>query len=417
MRRPASAFAWRSALAGLFALAALAAPAGANSILSVGGFGEPQLEEAARLRALGGAGAAEHGPRDISLVNPASLSDVDRILLQITALPAARRISASSGISETAYETTFPSARGVIALPGGIVIAGSYVAGTDAEFRVVRSENQGVPSTVEINGTGGMNFLRASVARRMAPPLRIGVDWEVISGSYRELWFRTFSDPGLTPARDTLETRYPKKARWRFGAQFVHEGWTLGGVFETSQNLPVEQRQSTGGASETAVVGRLKYPSGLALGISAPLRTRLRAVAQYRRQNWARSSFPSTLVDFRAQQRFSLGIERTRPPEGAGSGSIWSRIPLRVGGYFLQWPDLLPRAGASDISGGTVAVDERALTFGAGIVTKDQGGGLDLSLELGTRGDKDALGVTEKFARLGISFLVSDETWRGSFHR
>ena len=162
---------------------ALAARAFANSILSVGGLGEPQLEEAARLRALGGAGAAEHGPRDISLVNPASLSDVDRILLQLTALPAVRRISASSGVSETAYETTFPSARGVIALPAGIVLAGSYVAGTDAEFRVVRSENQGLPSTVDIEGSGGMNFLRASVARRMAPAVRVGVDWEVISGS------------------------------------------------------------------------------------------------------------------------------------------------------------------------------------------------------------------------------------------
>ena len=100
-----------------------------------------------------------------------------------------------------------------------------------------------------------------------------------------------------------------------------------------------------------------------------------------------------------------------------GGTSIGSKIPLRVGGYFLRWPDLLPRAGASDITGGTVAVDERALTLGAGIVTKDQGGGLDLSLELGTRGDKNDLGVTEKFARLGISILVSDETWKGSFHR
>ena len=403
------------ALAAVLVLAlALAAPAGANSILSVGGLGEPQIEEAARLRALGGAGVAEHGPRDISLVNPASLSDVDRILLQLTALPAARRIRALSGASETAYETTFPSARAVIALPASIVLSGSYVSGTDAQFRVVRSENQGAPSTVEIDGTGGMNFLRASLARRMAPWLGLGADYEVISGSYRETWFRRFSNPGLASARDTLETRYPKKARWRFGGQLGQKGWTLGAVFETSQDLPVEQRRSTPGVSETVTLGRLRYPSGFVVGVSASLRERLRAVAQYRRQSWRRSSFQSTLVDFRPQQRFSFGIERMR---SEGGTSIGSKIPLRVGGYFLQWRDLLPRAGASDITGGTVAVDERALTLGAGIVTKDQGGGLDLSLELGTRGDKNDLGVTEKFARLGISILVSDETWKGSFHR
>ncbi|HXF58311.1 MAG TPA: hypothetical protein VN539_00635, partial [Candidatus Saccharimonadales bacterium] len=98
-------------------LFACAAPAGANSIFSVGGLGEPQLEEAARLRALGGAGVAEHGPRDISLVNPASLADVDRLLLQATVVPAYRKISATS-VSENVNETTFPSARAIIALPG-----------------------------------------------------------------------------------------------------------------------------------------------------------------------------------------------------------------------------------------------------------------------------------------------------------
>ncbi len=407
----------RGALAAAFlALAlALATPAGANSILSIGGFGEPQLEEAARLRALGGAGAAEHGPRDISLVNPASIADVDRILLQATVVPAMRRVSALGGANENVNETTFPSARALIALPGRIVLGGSYVAGTNAQFTVLRSENAGAPSTVRIDGSGGLNFLRMSLARRLAPSLAIGVDWEVISGSFHETWLRTFSDSGLVAARDSLEVTYTKKGRWRFGAQLARKGWTLGGVFEASQNLPLQQRRSTAGASETTELGRLTIPTGFAVGISAPLRERIRAVAQYRRADWSRSSFQSNLVDFRAQQRFSFGVERMRGP-GQGS-SFWKKIPLRVGGYFLQWPDLLPRVGAADISGGTVAVDERAVTLGAGIVTKDEGGGLDLSLELGTRGDKSELGVNEKFARLGISFLASDETWRGSFHR
>ncbi len=362
-----------------------------NSILSIGGLGEPQLEEAARLRALGGAGAAEHGPRDISLVNPASLSDVDRILLQVTLVPAYRRVS-SPTVTENVNETTFPSARAIIALPGGIVLGGSYVAGTNAGFTVVRNETQGAPSTVRVDGTGGLNFLRVSLARRMAPALRIGVDWEVISGSYRETWLRTFSDSGLVAARDTVD-----------------------GVFETSQSLPLEERSSTPGASEVFAGRRLEIPTGFTVGASAPLRGRLRAVAQYRRANWSRSSLQSDLVDFRALQRFSFGIERAR---GSMEGSsLWHRIPLRVGGYLLQWPDLLPRAGAVDLSGGSAAVNERAITLGAGLVTKDQGGGLDLSLELGARGDKSDLGVNEKFARLGISFLVSDETWKATFHR
>ncbi len=392
----------------------LASPARANSILSIGGLGEPQLEEAARLRALGGAGAAEHGPRDISLVNPASLADVDRILLQVTVTPAMRRIS-SPAANEDAHETTFPSARGIIALPGRIVLSGSYVAGTDAEFTVIRDENQGAPSTIRVDGSGGLNFLRVSLARRIAPAFRLGVDWEVIAGSYHETWRRTFTDPALAAARDTLDVKYPKKGRFRFGGQLVKDAWSLGAVYEMSQGLPLEQRRSTAGASDVFTGQRLTIPTGFVVGASAPMRGRLRAVAQYRRANWSRSSLQSDLVDFRPLQRFSLGVERAH---GAPTAmSFWRRIPLRIGAYVLQWPDLLPRAGAVDLSGGSVAVNERALTLGAGLITKDQGGGLDLSLELGTRGDKSDLGVSEKFARLGISFLVSDDTWKGTFHR
>jgi hypothetical protein len=156
-------------------------------------------------------------------------------------------------------------------------------------------------------------------------------------------------------------------------------------------------------------------PSGFAAGASAPLGARYRVVAQYRRANWSRSSLQSDLVDFRAQQRFSVGLERKRGTEEGMS--FRGRLPLRIGGYILQWSDLLPRAGASDVSGGTAAVDERAVTLGAGLVTKDNGGGLDVSLELGSRGDRGDLGVSERFARLGISFLVSDETWKGTFHK
>ena len=401
-------------LAAALALALLANPARANSILSIGGLGEPQLEESARLRALGGAGAAEHGPRDISLVNPASLADVDRILLELTVLPEMRRVQGPTS-SESVHETTFPSARGVIALPGRMVLGASYVAGTNAEFTVERDESDGAASRVRIDGSGGINFLRVSLARRITPALRFGVDWEAIAGSYHETWLRTFSDSGIVASRDTVEVKYSKKGRLRFGAQLVKEDWTLGAVFEMSQSLPIDVSQTTIGGSQSTGGRRLTIPAGFVVGASAPLAPRLRGVAQYRRANWSRSSLQSDVVDFRALQRYSIGFERKRGTEDGMS--FRRRIPLRVGGYVLLWPDLLPRAGAVDLSGGSAAVTERALTLGAGIVTKDKGGGIDLSLELGTRGDRSDLGVSEKFARLGISFLGTDDTWRGTFHR
>lgn len=402
------------AVIGALALAA-AGPARANSIYSVGGLGEPALEEQARIRAVGGAGAAEHGPRELSLVNPASLADVERLLLEGTMLPALRRVDATSVPGETVKETTFPSVRAAIALPGRMTLGAGYLAGTDGEFRVERTENSGAPSTLRIDGTGGINYLRVSLARRITPSFRAGLDYDVIAGSYLEVWTRTFSDSGLVPARDTLEVSYPKRGRWRFGTQVVRGGWCLGAVYETSRRLPLDISRRTIGASDRFTGKTLTLPSGFAVGISAPLRDRLRAVAQYRRMNWDRSSLQSDLVDFRAQERLSLGLERKRGTEEGMA--FWSRIPIRVGGYLLRWPDLLPVARASDISGGTAGVNEWALTFGSGFLSQDRGGGLDFSIEAGSRGKRSELGVSERFVRLGISLLMSDETWKGSFHK
>ncbi|HEU4765301.1 MAG TPA: hypothetical protein VFT93_06570, partial [Candidatus Eisenbacteria bacterium] len=78
------------------ALIAVPASARASSAYSAGGLGEPSLEEPARLRALGGAGAAEHGPRAFSLVNPASVAEVDHLILEGTVMPSMRRVSALS---------------------------------------------------------------------------------------------------------------------------------------------------------------------------------------------------------------------------------------------------------------------------------------------------------------------------------
>src|SRR5207253_5740517 len=125
---------------------------------------------------------------------------------------------------------------------------------------------------------------------------RLGADWEVIAGSYRETWLRTFSDSGLVTSRDTLEVKYPRKGRFRIGAQLTRKDWAVGAVFETSQSLPVEQRRSTPGAVDFLPSRRMIYPTGLVVGGSAPLGERLRAVAQYRRANWRHSSLESDFV-------------------------------------------------------------------------------------------------------------------------
>jgi hypothetical protein len=408
----------RSCAAGLLAaclsLLAATTPARAHSVFSIGGLGEPQNPEPARLRALGGAGAAEQGPRNFSLVNPATMADVERLLIEGTILPQWRRIDTASRPTESARETTFPSLRAMVALPGRLVLGGAYVAGTSGQFRVDRDEASAPLSHLRIEGSGGMNFIRVSLARRLAPSLALGIDYDVVAGSYREDWARTFDDSSLVASRDTLKFSYEKRGRLRLGAVASHAGFALGAAFEAERSLPLTATQRTAGASVTESKGRLTLPTGFVVGASAPLGDRYRAVAQYARASYSRSTLASDLVDFRAEQRVSLGFERKAATEHGLP--LLARIPIRVGAYRLAWPDLLPPAGAVDISGGTAGVDEWGFTLGSGLRSRDQEGSVDFALEGGWRGDRDALGAREYFLRLGISLLVSDDTWKGSFH-
>jgi hypothetical protein len=410
MRAPARAAAL---LACLFVLAA-AVPARAHSVFDVGGLGEPQNPEPARLRALGGAGAAEVGPREFSITNPASMADVTHLLIEGSIQPAWRRIQSATEGTEHARETTFPSLRGVIALPGGLVLGGAYVAGTSGTFRLDRDFLAAPSSHLRIEGTGGINFARLSLARRILPDLAVGLDYDIVTGSFREEWTRTFDDSSLVASRDTLETNYHRLGRFRFGAVATHAGFALGAVLETGRALPLEETVRTDGVSVTESKGLFRVPSGFVVGASAPVGGRIRVVGQYERRGYSRSTLSSDLVDFRAQQRVCVGVERKRSTErGAG---LLDRVPIRLGGYHLAWPDLLPVAGATDITGGTAPIDEWGVTLGSGIVTHDHEGSVDFALEGGWRGDRATLGAREYFLRLEFSLKVSDETWKGAFH-
>ena len=397
-----------TAAAGLVALAFLISmPALANSVFSAGGLGEPSLEESARLRALGGAGVAEHGVRDFSLVNPASVAEVRQLILEATGLSTIRNIS-TPNLSESANEMSFPSVRLVVTLPGRFVLGGSYLIGTSGEFQISRPESSGTLSVLSVDGTGGLEYARATLAKTWRRNLRLGVDLDVIGGSYREEWVRDFVDPSLATTKDTLEVSWDRLARWRFGAQFVRNRFVLGAVYETGRRLPVTIKQKTAGSSVTDRSRSLEIPPGFAVGMNIPMGERTRVVGQYRRSEWEDSSLQSDLVDFRAQERYSLGIER-----GARAfGSTFDKIPLRLGATLLRWPDLLPVAGASDVTGGVAAIEEWMVSIGTGIATSDRGARVDLSFEGGVRGDEEKLGAKETVFRIGLTLQVGDETWK-----
>ena len=201
-------------------LLVVAVPRGeASTVYGPGGLGEPSLEEGARIRALGGAGVAEHGPTQFSLVNPSSLTDIHSLLLQATILPSYRKIDGKNATSEGISETTVPSFRLAVRLPVGFVLGGAYAIGTDARFRTDRPESSGTISKLRVDGTGGLQFIRLSVAKGLTRTTRVGFDYELVAGSFREEWKRTFVDTALTNMSDTIQVRYDRTGHWRIGGQ------------------------------------------------------------------------------------------------------------------------------------------------------------------------------------------------------
>ena len=55
---------------------------------------------------------------------------------------------------------------------------------------------------------------------------------------------------------------------------------------------------------------------------------------------------------------------------------------------------------------------EWTLSLGTGIVTQDKGGTVDFSLEAGSRGNRDELGVSERFVRAAFTLQVGDDSWK-----
>ncbi|HEY6572889.1 MAG TPA: hypothetical protein VI198_06170, partial [Candidatus Eisenbacteria bacterium] len=324
---------------------------------------------------------------------------------------AYRRVSGPAGVTESASETEVPSLRAVVRLPAHFVLGASYGVGTDAQFHVDRPDTSGAASALRIEGSGGMQLIRITASREFGPSLRFGIDHEIVAGYYREEWTRDFADPDLATSRDTLESRYQRLGRWRFGVQGSVRGWTLGGVFETKRRLPLTSIGRAAGTTVERGGENLVIPSGYVFGASTPVFSRWRVAAQYRRANWERSSLESDLLDLRPLQRVSIGFERLghRADEG---GSWRGRLPIRVGLSMLEWPDLLPVAGASNIAGGTAGVKEWSLSLGTGIVTQDKGGNVDFSLEAGSRGNRDELGVSERFVRAAFTLQVGDDSWK-----
>ncbi|MDM7916212.1 MAG: hypothetical protein ACE15D_06445 [Candidatus Eisenbacteria bacterium] len=299
-----------------------------------------------------------------------------------------------------------PHFGGVARLPRGLRAGAAFLTVTDASFdRVQRiGGEQADAFDFETKGSGGWNGVRLSLA---GPAFERKLLWGAtigrIQGTVKEQWRYDFVESSATDLRQVLEGRLD--GAWRLTAGLIarpHERIAAGAFVtpETSSDMEQVVTVVEGAKEQVTTRGKQEIPGQWGLGGHAALTGRLAVSADFVRTLWgeaalrldpdrSRKSFP-----YFDTSRFGIGLEYT------AARSEEQPLPRWVvrGGYAQDEYYVRTTGGEK--------VRERAVTLGAGARTAAGRAAIDLSLELGKRGDRSKVGVEESFTRilLGVTF-------------
>ena len=233
---------------------------------------------------------------------------------------------------------------------------------------------------------GGISTIDVSLARRVGS-LDVGVTASRWIGSLRQTFSRLFEDPigdapSLNPSGGTQSLSY-KGWRFQAGAAFeVEDRFRVSGTLFFGSTL-------TATPDGDAPLGEVDLPTSFLIGASARPVSNVILAGSYGRSSWSsvQDIGGSTSQDI---ERFGGGLEYE------GLDLLGGDFPVRIG-YRRSG---LPFSRTGD------GVQERALTTGFGWIFRDGVAQLDMSLDVGTRGDLEITGSEESFRRLTVSFAL-----------
>jgi hypothetical protein len=293
---------------------------------------------------------------------------------------------------------------GVIRLPGrfstlraGVLFRPQSDASYD-RFRALGADSGAF--TLRTKGAGGWNRIQVLLAGRS---LGGRVDWGATIGraigtvKVESIYDFASGTQGLL--RSQVEGRMT--GAWTGGAGAIarpHPRLALGasfGIGGTSRMIQ-ESRVIEGGSFSETWHGRQELPADWAVGAQVKPFRRTALCADYQKTLWGDAGLqierggPFT-HPFDDATRWGIGIEQTAG--GAQPRAVWRAGYAHTTSYV----------SAAD---GT-SVTERALTLGARAFGGKGRSALDLTVELGKRGDEKKLGVGERFARITFGVTYS----------
>ena len=355
------------------------------------GLGYPVAPLDARAAALGGNGVGLLG-ESFAVRNPADLVGFDDAALGVSLAPEGVTIRSPSG-DATSGRSRVPVIRAVV--PLGAWRASVGFAGEldqDWSFRdadTLEVSGGSFPYEERRENDGGVSTIDASVAREIGP-LSLGVSYQRLTGELRQSLIRRFAF-SLDSAVTSL-ARVDQKLVWNYGAHRIRAGGGLeigdrirvGGSYSWTGELTAE-------ADSVGRVRRFEMPASATVGASGRPVDELLVSVGGGWTGWSETS--PDLREGRARDTYWGG--------GGVEYSGWELGPvpvsLRAGGRYAELPFVRP---------GSEPAEEAALTLGLGSDVAGGRASLDLSFELGTRGEVPGTGMEESFTRFTLSATI-----------
>jgi hypothetical protein len=395
---------------GLPLLAALAAPAAADSIFSALGVGELVTTADMRGRGMGNVSVGMYDPWNMGRGNPATLASVRAYFVHGEFVQEARRIEADTGDEASPSSTNLPQIRAGLAVPKVGVVGLSLAEHTSVTYELQEVSGKGdelVQRT--LSGKNGLETLTLTFARRVRPRILLGADLDFMLGSFQDIWETDFLDPTAFDTVDTLIVEHSLGPVLRLGILGrPYPRLDLGGAITFGRSLELRPKiKNEAGITTDLPRYDLDLPLTIALGASGDLTPRWRAAMDFTYSNWSGTDLTlgtdpilnRSFVPTGDITKIGVGIEYQVDRTGE-SRRYHHQIPLRVGFAWEPWP-ILDAHGEK--------IDDTFFTAGAGLPVGDDVGMIQLAFQYGWRGDKDLNDAEEQVYRFGIGFTAREK--------
>jgi hypothetical protein len=385
----------------LVAVLTFATSAGAQSLYSLRGWGEPHLPSRAGARALGAAEAAG-SPATLS-GNPANLSQATSATFYGTYATEWLRTEEEveggtlerAGYSGTISNICLIWPMGPVTFGTGFLVGRR--AGGKIEQRAETSTGESYLQTFEADG----NLLRVPALLAASwKGIEIGAGLDVLLLNAKRRWTNDFTDvDGFVTSSDLVRTSQ-WGVSWRGGVRVpilrrLHVGGWVSVPDELSGTRTFENLDPTGELDDVETDSTAEVAPAAAVGFELRLFTRVRIVGDWAREFWKDVAQPDGISTFVDVDRYAGGFE------WAASGWGGPRWPLRLG-YRTENLHTLDADGSD--------VREHFVTAGSGFTVGDGRGAIDWFIEYGQRGERHQSEFFEEIWRVGIS-LTGSETW------